>query len=93
MGKCSKCELRTSRGHILRTSPLIFAYLEQKNRPYTSNISIDFCKSACIHTNTFVNTTLRTLSPLAAAEKNAFSSGTTSQAIFAAMGKVSGDCP
>ena len=37
MGKCSKGELRTSRGHILRTSPLIFACLEHKNKPYTQN--------------------------------------------------------
>jgi hypothetical protein len=34
MGKCSKGELRTSRGHILRTSKLIFACLEHKNKPY-----------------------------------------------------------
>jgi len=41
------------------------------------------------HTNTFVNTTLRTLSPLSAAEKAVFSSGTISHTILAEMGKVS----
>jgi len=52
-------------------------------------MSIDFGKSACILTNTFVNTTLRTLSPLSAAEKTTFSSRTISHTILAEMGKVS----
>ena len=33
-------------------------------------MSMDFGKSACIHTNTIVNTALITLSPLTAAEKH-----------------------
>ena len=34
MGNCSKCEPRTSKGHMLRTSPLILAYLEHKPTIY-----------------------------------------------------------
>ena len=50
-------------------------------------MSCYFGKSAYIHTNTLVNTILRTLSPLTAAAFYTFSSGTISQAVFAAMGR------
>ena len=50
-------------------------------------MSCYFGKSAYIHTNTLVNTILRTLSPLTAAALYTFSSGTISQAVFAAMGR------
>ena len=48
-------------------------------------MSIDFGKPACIHTNTFVNTTLKTVSPLSAAEKNCM----FFRNILAEMGMVS----
>ena len=52
-------------------------------------MSIDFGKPACIHTNTFVNTTLKTVSPLSAAEKNCLFFRNNIPHNLAEMGKVS----
>ena len=67
MGWCSKWSLGTSRGYILieHLHWFLHTYIEQLE---VILYTIDFGKSACISTNTIVNT-LKTLSALTAAEK------------------------
>ena len=84
--KCSRYALRTSEKQILRTYPLIFCILRTLNTHILRTCPVTLV-NLYIHTNTLVNTILRTLSPLTAATFYTFSSGTISQAVFAAMGR------
>ena len=62
-GKCAKCALRTSKGHILRTSALIFAYFEHKQTRYLEHFH--WLWQICMYTHKYLceHHTENTLSP------------------------------
>ena len=83
-GKCAKCALGTSRGHILRTSALFFAYFEHKQTRYLEHFH--WLWQICMYTHKYLceHHTENTLSPQGC-WKNCLSF-TISHTILAEMG-------